>query len=164
MPVIEGYSLLLSQKAMRPRQRSVLPVSPPVYDTQYWAEWSQPYGLLRTAAVLKRRGYKKLWLYDFLETGEDRQVDHHRIAFQESHAELDRPEGSPTPCVIEKGRQRQEVLWRHFGKSWEEFDEWIKRRGLQRSQLNYERGADGRFCLLGHQLMTLRTGRTAELG
>ena len=35
--------------------------------------------------------------------------------------------------MIEKGRQRQELLWRHFGKSWEDFDDWIRRRGLHRS-------------------------------
>ena len=37
------------------RRRALL-LNPPVYDTQYWAEWSQPYGLLRIAALLRRAG------------------------------------------------------------------------------------------------------------
>jgi len=118
----------------RRRATAALLINPPVYDTQYWAEWSQPYGLLRIASWLKRRGYKKLWFFDFLETGPDRKVPRHRISFQESYAEQDRPEGRPQPCVIAKGRETQELLWWHFGKSWEEFDQWVKRRGLHRSR------------------------------
>ena len=33
----------------RPARRTALLINPPVYDTQYWAEWAQPYGLLRIA-------------------------------------------------------------------------------------------------------------------
>lgn len=117
-----------------PANRTALLLSSPVYDTQYWPEWSQPYGLLRIAALLKRHGYKKLWFYDFMETGPDRKVDYHRINFQESYAEQDRPEGRLRPLVIEKRRERREFQWRHFGKSWEHFDQWIKRRGLHKSR------------------------------
>ena len=48
------------------RRRSALLISPPVYDTQYWAHWSLPYGLLRVAAWLRSKGYI-LKLLDCLE-------------------------------------------------------------------------------------------------
>ena len=32
-------------------QKSALLVNPPVYDSQYWAQWAQPYGLLRIGAL-----------------------------------------------------------------------------------------------------------------
>lgn len=41
-------------------------ISPPVYDTQYWAHWSLPYGLLRVASWLRGKGYV-LKLIDCLE-------------------------------------------------------------------------------------------------
>ena len=43
-----------------PSRRTVLLINPPVYDTQYWAQWSQPYGLLRIAALLKKHRYKRI--------------------------------------------------------------------------------------------------------
>ena len=46
--------------------RSALLISPPVYDTQYWAHWSLPYGLLRVASWLRTKGYV-LKLIDCLE-------------------------------------------------------------------------------------------------
>lgn len=33
-------------------------INPPVYDTRYWDRWSQPYGLLRVARLLRDRGYR----------------------------------------------------------------------------------------------------------
>src|SRR3954454_24019771 len=47
-------------------RRSALLISPPVYDTQYWAHWSLPYGLLRVASWLRSKGYV-LKLVDCLE-------------------------------------------------------------------------------------------------
>lgn len=29
-----------------PKCKTALLINPPVHDSQYWAEWSQPYGLL----------------------------------------------------------------------------------------------------------------------
>lgn len=46
------------------QQKTALLINPPVYDTQYWAQWSQPYGLLRIAALLRKHGYKRLALFD----------------------------------------------------------------------------------------------------
>ena len=37
--------------------RSALLISPPIYDSQYWAHWSLPYGLLRVASWLRTKGY-----------------------------------------------------------------------------------------------------------
>jgi len=38
-------------------KRRALLLNPPVYDTQYWAHWSQPAGLLRIATLLRAKGY-----------------------------------------------------------------------------------------------------------
>jgi len=53
----------------------------PIYDVQYWAQWSQPYGLLRIARLLEKLGYKRRELFDFMGTsGEKRTVSKRRIA------------------------------------------------------------------------------------
>jgi len=46
-----------------PKEKTALLINPPVYDTQYWAEWSQPYGLLRIARLLGNPGYKRRGLF-----------------------------------------------------------------------------------------------------
>lgn len=53
------------------RQRSALLINPPVYDTQYWANWSLPYGLLRVASWLRENGYI-LKLLDCMEANKTR--------------------------------------------------------------------------------------------
>src|SRR5947209_10686485 len=50
--------------------RSALLISPPVYDTQYWAHWSLPYGLLRVASWLRTKGYV-LKLIDCLQSNSE---------------------------------------------------------------------------------------------
>src|ERR1700730_18160122 len=82
-----------------PHRKTALLINPPVYDTQYWAEWSQPYGLLRIAALLKQYRYKHVDFYDFMEatpvSGDPtdaeckRIVPKHRIHCDESYAEQD---------------------------------------------------------------------------
>ena len=52
-------------------RRSALLISPPLYDSQYWARWSLPYGLLRVASWLKTKGYI-LKLIDCLEANKSR--------------------------------------------------------------------------------------------
>ena len=42
------------------RRKTALPLAPPVYDTQYWSQWSQPYGLLRIASPLKKHRHKRI--------------------------------------------------------------------------------------------------------
>lgn len=118
----------------RPEQKSALLVNPPVYDTQYWAEWSQPYGLLRISSLLHRLGYKRRELFDFMEApGEKRVVAKRRIAPRESFVHKDMPEPKAPPYRIEKGGQSLD-LWRyHFGKSWVEFDQWLDERGFSAS-------------------------------
>jgi hypothetical protein len=51
--------------------RSALLINPPVYDTQYWAHWSLPYGLLRVASWLREKGYI-LKLIDCLDANKTR--------------------------------------------------------------------------------------------
>lgn len=38
--------------------KCALLINPPIYDVQYWAEWSQPHGLLKVGSFLKQAGYK----------------------------------------------------------------------------------------------------------
>src|SRR6266700_700979 len=118
MTAANSRDFSVASLAGEPRRKAALLINPPLYDTQYWAEWSQPYGLLRIASLLQQRGYKKLWFYDFLETDEDRKVGHHRINFQERYGDNDRPDGRIEPCRVSKGGEQLEVLWRHFGNPW----------------------------------------------
>jgi radical SAM superfamily enzyme YgiQ (UPF0313 family) len=54
-------------------RRAALLINPPVYDTQYWAHWSLPYGLLRVASWLRDKGYR-LKLIDCMMANQDRTV------------------------------------------------------------------------------------------
>lgn len=114
----------------QPSRKTALLISPPVYDMQYWAEWSQPYGLLRIAALLKRYGYKKLWLYDFMESGPDRKVRNHRISPTEPYSDRNFPDDKVQPLILRKDAEQLVLFRRHFGKTWDDFEEWLKRRGL----------------------------------
>jgi radical SAM superfamily enzyme YgiQ (UPF0313 family) len=53
--------------------KRALLVNPPVYDTRYWDRWSQPYGLLRVATLLRRLGYRTE-LIDCLESSSKGRV------------------------------------------------------------------------------------------
>lgn len=53
--------------------RSALLINPPIYDSQYWAHWSLPYGLLRVASWLENKGYT-LKLIDCQEANKGRNV------------------------------------------------------------------------------------------
>src|SRR5436309_5576575 len=55
------------------QRRSALLISPPVYDTQYWAHWSLPYGLLRVASWLRTKGYV-LKLVDCMEANSKKRT------------------------------------------------------------------------------------------
>ena len=52
-------------------RRSALLISPPLYDSQYWARWSLPYGLLRVASWLRQKDFN-LKLIDCLEANKSR--------------------------------------------------------------------------------------------
>jgi radical SAM superfamily enzyme YgiQ (UPF0313 family) len=58
--------------------KKALLINPPIYDTQYWAYWAQPHGLLKVATWLQSVGYTDLRLIDCLATDEKRRV-HHRL-------------------------------------------------------------------------------------
>lgn len=113
-----------------PRTKTALLIAPPVYDTQYWAEWSQPYGLTRITALLKKHRYKRIEFFDFLETDEDRQVQQRRIRVGEKYGACDEPTRPLLPYVVEKDGQRLELPKYHFGKSWQEFDAWLDAQGF----------------------------------
>jgi hypothetical protein len=117
-----------------PAEKTALLINPPVYDTQYWAEWSQPYGLLRIAHLLGNVGYKRRELFDFMEArGETRKVVQRRIAPGESFVEKDAPASKSPPYRIEKDGQHLDLWKYHFGKSWTEFDTWLDERGFTTS-------------------------------
>ena len=114
-----------------PTRKTALLINPPVYDTQYWAEWSQPYGLLRIARLLGNLGYRRRELFDFMEAlNEKRTVAQRRIAPGESFVEKDTPDPKPPPYRVEKDGQALELWKYHFGKSWSEFDAWLDERGF----------------------------------
>lgn len=127
----------------RPSRKTALLINPPVYDTQYWAEWSQPYGLLRIAALLRKYRYKHLSFYDFMEStpssgdphdGESkRTVPRHRIHCDQSYAEESGPAHRARPYVLEKNGEVREFYKHHFGKSWVQFERWIKATGLAKN-------------------------------
>lgn len=113
-----------------PRRKTALLINPPVYDTQFWAEWSQPYGLLRIARMLGNLKYKQRELFDFMETDEKRTVTRRRISPGESFIEKNNPLPKAQPYRIEKDGQCLELWKHHFGKSWDEFDAWLDERGF----------------------------------
>lgn len=114
----------------RPRNKTALLINPPVYDTQYWAEWAQPYGLLRIATLLKQRRYKRVELFDFMETDGKRQVPAHRINPDETYAERETPSSPTRPMVIAKDGEKLEPFKKHFGKTWKEFEDWLDAQGF----------------------------------
>jgi radical SAM superfamily enzyme YgiQ (UPF0313 family) len=88
--------------------RRALLMNPPIYDTQYWARWSQPHGLLKIATWLRQyHGYTDLRLLDCLATDVKRKVKYQ----------------------IKDDIQRDNISKRlfHFGWSWDKV-----RRELQR--------------------------------
>ncbi len=58
--------------------KTAILINPPIYDTQYWAYWSQPHGLLKVATWLKKNGYSRLRLIDCLATDTKRHVTHRK--------------------------------------------------------------------------------------
>jgi hypothetical protein len=113
-----------------PQQKTALLVNPPVYDTQYWAQWAQPYGLLRIATLLKKHGYKRLALFDFMETDERRKVGRHRINVGEFYDERDDPTRPIRPYVIAKDGESLNLYKYHFGHTWPEFEAWLDKQGF----------------------------------
>ena len=91
--------------------RRTLLVSPPVYDSQYWARWSQPAGLLRLGTLLKTNGYK-VDLIDCMETDREGFVPKTRRYM----------DGKPLD-VIRGDIKRQ--TW-HYGLTWEQFKEKLR--------------------------------------
>jgi radical SAM superfamily enzyme YgiQ (UPF0313 family) len=55
------------------KKRALL-INPPIYDVQYWAEWSQPHGLLKIGKYLREKGYET-YLIDCLFSDDKRLVN-----------------------------------------------------------------------------------------
>jgi radical SAM superfamily enzyme YgiQ (UPF0313 family) len=125
-----------------PRRKTALLINPPVYDTQYWAEWSQPYGLVRIAALLRKQRYRHVDFFDFMEalpvSGDPHDADSkrivpkHRIHCDDSYAEKTGPAFRARPYIIAKHGQQLDLFKYHFGKPWEQFENWLKRKGLHK--------------------------------
>lgn len=58
--------------------KRALLINPPIYDSQYWARWSQPHGLLKVATWLRSQGYDQIRLLDCLATNQERKVQFRR--------------------------------------------------------------------------------------
>ena len=125
-----------------PRRKTALLINPPVYDTQYWAEWSQPYGLVRIAALLRKYRYRHVDFFDFMEAApvsgdpDDsegrRTVPRHRIHSDASYAEQSGPAFRARPYAVEKAGERLDLFKYHFGKTWDQFERWAKAKGLSK--------------------------------
>jgi len=113
-----------------PQEKTALLINPPVYDTQYWARWSQPYGLLRIAALLAKRGYKRRELFDFMEVDAKGRVHHHRISAHESYADHEEPTKPCQPWRLTKDRATLDLWKCHYGKTWSHWDAWLNERGF----------------------------------
>ncbi len=125
------YHFKTADLSGNPKRKTALLINPPVYDTQYWAEWSQPYGLLRIARLLGNLGYQRRELFDFMEAlGEKRSVVRKRIAPGESFVTKNTPAPQSPPYSIEKAAQGLKLWKYHFGKSWDQFDTWLDERGF----------------------------------
>lgn len=123
--IISGFDIQsLGENATH---KTALLISPPVYDTQYWAQWSQPYGLLRITALLRKHNYKRLELFDFMEVHEGERIHRHRINPGESYADDDNPTRPYKFHQISKPGETKslDLLRYHFGKTWKEFNDWL---------------------------------------
>jgi len=118
------------QLAGDPSRKTALLINPPVYDTQYWARWSQPYGLLRIASLLRRHGYRHLELFDFMEADAEHRVHQHRIRPDESYDGREEPTRPIHPIRVEKDGECLSLFKFHFGKTWREFETWMDERGF----------------------------------
>ncbi|TDA67694.1 MAG: radical SAM protein [Clostridia bacterium] len=115
----------------RPEEKTAVLINPPVYDTQYWSEWAQSAGLLRIGAWLKKSGYRRVELFDFLETDAARRVPRHRINPDEEYSEPGKEPASPIrPLVIAKGTDELRLYKHHFGKTWRQMEEWLDAQGF----------------------------------
>jgi radical SAM superfamily enzyme YgiQ (UPF0313 family) len=96
---------------VRRGSRRALLVSPPVYDTQYWARWSQPAGLLRLASLLKKNRYH-VDLIDCMETDKEGFVPKTRRYI------------NGQPYSVARDNIKRDI-W-HYGLSWEGFEQRLR--------------------------------------
>lgn len=95
--------------------RSAILINPPIYDTQYWAYWSQPHGLLKVATWLRKNGYSQLRLIDCLATDRKRRVP----------KRLRR--------IVERDDVRKQLF--HYGMSLDELESHLRRTPYQPDEI-----------------------------
>lgn len=92
---------------IKSRQKLAILINPPIYDTQYWARWSMPHGLLKIATWLKNEGYD-LKLYDCLNPYSQDSGIAERVAEFESYDAVRKQKKSVV--VLASTEERQESL------------------------------------------------------
>jgi radical SAM superfamily enzyme YgiQ (UPF0313 family) len=123
--VITGFDI--RQLSDDPKQKTALLIAPPIYDTQYWSQWSQPYGLLRIATLLKKHNYKHVKLFDFMEVYPGEKTHRHQINVGEAYGNRLQPERPLRSYNIAKTGSPDKLSLNqyHFGKTWKEFESWL---------------------------------------
>jgi radical SAM superfamily enzyme YgiQ (UPF0313 family) len=91
--------------------RRALMLSPPVYDSQYWARWSQPAGLLRLSTFLKRQGYD-VTLIDCMETD------------QKGFVQKRQRKVNGQSIIVQRDDIKRQI-W-HYGKDWQEIEKQLR--------------------------------------
>ncbi len=91
--------------------RRALLLSPPVYDSQYWARWSQPAGLLRLSTHLKSQGYH-VDLLDGMETDKEGFVPKRQRKV------------NGVPVVVRRDDIERRI-W-HYGLSWDDIERRLR--------------------------------------
>ncbi|CAG7644664.1 hypothetical protein PAESOLCIP111_04764 [Paenibacillus solanacearum] len=89
------------------RNKLAILINPPIYDTQYWARWSMPHGLLKIATWLRDEGYD-LKLYDCLNPYGEGSGIPERVADFESYDAVRKQKKSVV--VLASTEEREEQL------------------------------------------------------
>src|SRR5688572_21671762 len=88
------------------------------------------------------QGYRHIDFFDFMEaipvSGDPRDADTKRIVAKQrihcdaSYADESGPAFRARPYIIEKDGERLDLFKYHFGKPWDQFENWLKRKGLHK--------------------------------
>lgn len=92
---------------MKKRNKLAILINPPIYDTQYWARWSMPHGLLKIGTWLRDNGYD-LKLYDCLNPYAEDSGIPERVADFESYDAVRKEKKSVV--VLASTEEREEAL------------------------------------------------------
>jgi hypothetical protein len=117
---------------IKSRGKLAILINPPIYDTQYWARWSMPHGLLKIATWLRNEGYD-LKLFDCLNPYSEYSGVPERVADFESYDAVRKQKKSVV--VLASTEERDEPLtyklkpnekWKYiFGMSLHELEDQL---------------------------------------